>query len=104
MQMPIGQFAGGGDPLACPKCGSEYLHQEDVQIWNRAEDGEKCFYAKIENVRALIDEQRGNSGNPSPRRQGMCINFLCEGCGIETVHALLVFQHKGMTFIEWASR
>jgi 5-methylcytosine-specific restriction endonuclease McrA len=36
---------------------------------------------------------------PSPRRDGMSIHFRCENC--ESKPKLLIYQHKGQTFIEW---
>lgn len=42
--------------------------------------------------------------NPSPRRQGLLIEFSCETCGMgkQHRHILQIYQHKGQTYVEWA--
>jgi len=99
--------------LKCPCCGSEYLHQSTVFVYNRSED------APMTHVTEVKQEGRGegfkgvthkiepslHSGNPSGRRQGLTILFECESChaedGGKLRFALDVYQHKGMTYLEW---
>lgn len=40
------------------------------------------------------------NGNPSPRRDGIQINFKCEGCASAGL-TMNIVQHKGSTFFEW---
>jgi len=42
------------------------------------------------------------SKNPSKRRDGIRIAFECEACG--PVQPLVIYQHKGETFVEWESK
>ena len=79
--MAFGDFPATVDPgdyglLKC-KCGGTNLHQENQTSSFPSQD--TC--------------------NPSPRRQGMLIEFYCEGC--EGALRLAVFQHKGSTYMEW---
>jgi hypothetical protein len=47
----------------------------------------------------LVDEDMSN--NPSSRRQGLKINFICECCEAK-VHTLNIVQHKGSTLMFWS--
>ena len=84
--------------LECPNCGDHYLHQMDVAVFKRKEDeqyGSTTFISHDGSVKQtnLLD------GNPSPRRDGMAIKFVCELCDANL--DLVIFQHKGLTKIEW---
>jgi hypothetical protein len=37
--------------------------------------------------------------NPSARRDGIRVFFVCENCGKDS--ALTIVQHKGETYVEW---
>lgn len=105
--MTFGKHPAQTDPdfygqLRC-KCGSDYLHQINTTIFHRAED------AKITTVIAQSGDtvQASNfpsddTCNPSPRRQGMIVEFDCEDCGGDgKLQQLAIYQHKGNTFMEW---
>ena len=98
--------------LSC-KCGSEYLHQRNVTIFHRGEDGDSVTVIaqdgdKVETSKFPNDD----TCNPSPRRHGLIIEFECESCSqlwgddgeapkIGELQRLAIFQHKGNTFMEW---
>jgi hypothetical protein len=85
--------------LLCPACGDNYLHHDKVEVFERCgEDSETGFHATIENMRIEID--RDMAGNPSQRRDGMKIEFYCEGCEKRSV--LKIVQHKGITYQDHA--
>ena len=91
--------------LRCPRCNSDYLHQEETTIFTRGEDESTLIktheaFGKVEVETVPAKE----SGNPSSRRQGMTVRFRCEGCGGDTPDdfiLLILSQHKGNTEIGW---
>jgi hypothetical protein len=100
--------------LTC-KCGSEYLHQRDVTIFHRGEDGDNVTVIaqdgdKVETSKFPNDD----TCNPSPRRHGLIIEFECESCSYDFNNTkigespkpignqrLAIYQHKGCTYMEW---
>jgi hypothetical protein len=83
--------------LVCPNCGFDYLHHEQVQIFNRQkEDSVTGIYLGIMGTNVAIDTTAERE-NPSLRRNGLRITFWCEGCDKKPV--LVLAQHKGQTFI-----
>ena len=88
--------ANYGSELRCPSCGSNYLHHEKVEIFDRGEDEEKGLHVSVENrvVKTDIDI----SGNPSSRRHGVKVYFSCENCEAQPV--LSISQHKGNTVFD----
>lgn len=96
--------------LVCPGCGSSYLHHFAVRIFDRAEDNAECSlsifdmdgYAKVSAINDFV-------GNPSPRRDGILIDFWCEDCTAsnggrredEVTYTMAIAQHKGETFVGW---
>ena len=95
--------------LLCPnKCGRINLHQGKVEVWNREEDDTSGNHIVIEGDEILGDDEM--SKNPSPRRQGLSIDFTCEECSYDdegnangTVFTLEIIQHKGSTYLMWKS-
>jgi hypothetical protein len=89
----------GGSPavLLCPNCGFDYLHHYRVEVFERKEDEEKGVHVLVEQGKAVIDQNL--SGNPSSRRDGLRIQFACEGCSARPV--LTIAQHKGNTHVEF---
>ena len=96
--------------LICPQCGSNNLHQGTVTVFNRNEDGKHtevtCVQAHTDTSTVIVTDE--TTSNPSPRRHGMLIEFECEHCYAwgegETIPdrlVLAVYQHKGLTLIEW---
>jgi hypothetical protein len=48
------------------------------------------------------DEPSLRSWNPSWRRDGIAIEFCCEGCG--SIGELTIAQHKGVTLVGWREK
>jgi len=85
--------------LYCP-CGSSYLHQTNIKVFQREEDAKDGFHVEIDMEEGVkIDNKVINWSNPSPRRQGIIIEFDCENC--DAFPQLLIYQHKGQTIIGW---
>src|SRR5262245_35871385 len=86
--------------LQCPHCGSDYLHQRCVTVYERKEDAPLTIKTEVSrsgaNVMTVPSE---SSGNPSSRRHGLSIVFECEGCPYRP--ELTFEQHKGVTVVEW---
>jgi len=88
-----------GEVLHCPNCGYERLHYATVEIFNRrCEDKWYGLHCVIDGTNMEVDID-ASTGNPSERRNGIKIKFLCENCGCSTW--LHILQHKGSTFIGW---
>ena len=93
--------------LACPHCGSEYLHHTDITIFDCEEDGPETItiVPRGDGPRAARADETG--GNPSSRRHGLAIRFYCEICsevGVDDYIAdfeLTIAQHKGKTYVAW---
>ena len=82
--------------LMCPACGFNYLHQNDVEVFNRGEDEPTGLHAIIQGDRVVVNSDI--TGNPSSRRQGLLIYFRCEGC--PAISVMSIVQHKGNTYIK----
>ena len=90
----------GGLPevLLCPSCGFDHLHHGRVEVFEReGEDKEKGVHVLVDRGSAVIDQNM--SGNPSSRRDGLRVEFGCEGCSAQLV--LTIAQHKGQTYLEF---
>jgi hypothetical protein len=85
--------------LICPKCGSNNTHQSTVTVYNRGEDAAVTTVTSI--GREVITGQQASSAcrNPSGRRHGIRIEMDCEQC--PECPALVIYQHKGCTIVEW---
>ena len=91
----------GESILVCPMCGSTYLHQGIVEVFDRNEDAAQGMHTVVS--RNHTDVEYGPlTGNPSGRRQGLIIAFLCEECG--NLSMLEILQHKGETFVRWGKQ
>jgi len=90
------------DKLCCPDCGSYYMHQHRVEVFSRGED-EKTIGLAVDQYTSEVSPAEGD--NPSSRRQGLVIYFRCEDCNYaeqdDVIKALRIYQHKGITFMEW---
>jgi len=93
--------------LHCPRCSEPYLHQRDTTIFERAEDAEITTVI-AQNAHSVEATQfpSADTCNPSSRRRGLIIEFLCESChGEDTktvpAYRLAILQHKGNTYVEW---
>lgn len=80
----------------CPFCGFDYTHHGKIEIFGREEDSESPNHVTVERYNTKLD--RDNGGNPSTRREGVLIQFWCEGC--HRIHYLSIAQHKGITGVE----
>lgn len=91
--------------LRCPRCGGMQMHQGKVTVFNRNEDDETTLVTTVGNFNSLTGlVPNDGSGNPSSRRQGLVIEFDCEGCSTgdpDDVLELTIAQHKGSTEIGW---
>jgi hypothetical protein len=94
----------------CPICGSENMHHIGVELFNRHEDSENgehiqmyvreshaWRYSNIEPPDHSVDDDMKN--NPSERRSGISIKFICEEC--EQILELTISQHKGQSLMHW---
>lgn len=100
--------------LTCPKCDGRNLHQINTAIYERKED-EPYTTVISQNGHEVtaIKFPSEETHNPSSRRQGLTIEFTCENCheanwdgekaipsNREPFH-LAIYQHKGVTYMEW---
>lgn len=84
--------------LVCPGCGSTYLHQEVIEVFNPdQEDAAEGLHVTVNAASMAADRSMDN--NPSERRQGLSIHFNCETCANQLT--LQIAQHKGETRIRW---
>lgn len=90
---------GGEGTLVCPHCGGSQLHQSRAEVFFRGEDQSDGIYVGVSGEAELAMVKRGQTGNPSPRRDGLRIWFTCEGCPQHS--SLVVIQHKGDTLVHW---
>ena len=88
--------------LKC-KCGSDYLHQGNVTVFQRDEDNAFTTIIAQDGDTAQVSVfPSQDTCNPSPRRHGLILEFHCESCGQDgKVQQLAIFQHKGNTYMEW---
>jgi hypothetical protein len=87
--------------LECPSCNNPNLHQRKVSTFWRIEDSNTGVCVISQFGHTLIDEKAPQHLNPSPRRDGILIDFECEHCKSEP--RLAIYQHKGFTYVEWES-
>ena len=64
--------------LMCPVCGGGNLHHAGVTVYDRSEDAETVRETHV-GVDVTIGTTSGKR-NPSSRRDGLAIEFYCEGC------------------------
>ena len=86
--------------LLCPSCGSFYLHHSKITAFDRGEDSTTAVRIEVLNGQIAVNPLDRGDANPSLRRDGVTIDFWCEGCGSEPI-TLTIGQHKGMTEIGW---
>jgi len=85
------------DVKRCPCCNSEYLHQQEVIVYERKED-ETTVIETHATWRGTTKRRTAGKDNPSPRRQGLRVIYWCEECDAKSVYVSL--QHKGQTLEE----
>ena len=96
------------DVLRCPNCKEPYLHHGKVMVYDRHEDDEFVNVTTVnDGLSATHRIPSIGSGNPSSRRDGVTIEFMCENChggsdeGLVGVFRLTIAQHKGNTYMRW---
>ena len=94
--------------VSCPRCGFDYLTHVDVHVWDRKEDADSGMHVQVLAGNVHVDSDM--SSNPSERRHGLSITFLCDGCSYtsegnvrlpEGALVLDIVQHKGVTTMKW---
>jgi hypothetical protein len=83
--------------LTCPSCQGGFLHQEEVEVWDRGEDEQVGLHVLVSDEEVRADKDQ--AGNPSNRRQAAAIYFSCETCDADS--SLIISQHKGSTLVYW---
>ena len=82
--------------LLCPKCDGNYLHHEQVEVFECGEDAKTGVHIVVGEGKATVDTSL--DGNPSSRRHGLKIRFRCEQCGAKPL--MSISQHKGNTYFD----
>jgi hypothetical protein len=96
----LGSGTNFDDALCCPSCGFNYLHHEKVTVFDRKEDA--LITTVTEVAKGIVTTGRQPSDrtrNPSSRRDGLAIQFWCEGCSY--ISELTIEQCKGATYLRW---
>lgn len=94
-------YGPSGRVLACPGCGNGNLHHLSLNWYHRDEDAKYGVHLRIcEDGTSSTDWTL--AGNPSDRRGGFKVEFMCELC--DAVPVLEVAQHKGATLVRWSYR
>lgn len=93
-------YARDASLLFCPRCDSGNLHHIGVTVFDRQEDAATVVKTEVAAGRVSVDPKNTGIGNPSARRDGITIDFRCEGCGDGPI-TLTIAQHKGSTLIGW---
>jgi hypothetical protein len=89
--------------LICPSCGNGSggsLHQTEVTAYFRREDAVKGATVRV-NDKLNAYTGTDQTGNPSERRDGVSITFMCECCNAHPV--LNIVQHKGCSYTYWTN-
>lgn len=100
-----------GDTLQCPRCGGNYLHQDNITVFHRSEDDDLTTVIAQNGEEVQVTKfPSADTCNPSSRRHGLLLEFNCEQCHYDYGDAspeetkpfrLAISQHKGFTFMEW---
>lgn len=89
--------------LKCPNCRGIWLHHRKVEVFNRVEDDPVGEHTTVENARNYLDSftktDTDMAKNPSLRRHGVLIHFVCECCDHKAIFSIA--QHKGNTLISF---
>ena len=89
--------------LRCPHCRGNNLHHFRVRVFDRHEDDVIVVETTVQSgLSAAHRIPSEDSRNPSSRRHGLAIDFVCENCGDTPKPIVLtVAQHKGSTHVAW---
>ena len=88
-----------GSELLCPVCGEQWTHHDQVEVFERQEDAETGVHVRVATGMDKAEVDESLEGNPSSRRNGLCIRFWCEICG--AISLLSIAQHKGITYVDF---
>ena len=91
-----------GWTLLCPCCGGDYLHHVGVVVYDRPREDAPSYETRIATGQGCDGGFGGDvpaRGNPSSRRHGVAIDFVCELCGESA--ELVIAQHKGQSYLAW---
>jgi hypothetical protein len=105
----LGEHCQGAISLCCPRCKGDRLHHGRVTVFHRIEDDEMITQTVVTGPTATVEAVLSSrTTNPSPRRDGIEIEFQCELCHCEKNSELAnqrmflrIAQHKGKTLLEW---
>jgi hypothetical protein len=92
--------------LQCPHCLGVNLHQTETTHYNRIkEDDERIQVTEVsdDGTTTTMNIHEDATSNPSGRRHGMRIEFMCETCEERPIE-LLIWQHKGTTYMSWETK
>jgi hypothetical protein len=81
--------------LQCPHCGHDHIGHFEVNVFWRKEDSPTGTRVRSTSDSTTIDGCIFD--NPSYRRSGLSVLFVCEGCHKKSV--LSISQHKGVSQI-----
>jgi hypothetical protein len=99
MSKNIGLYAA--NVIKCPNCDGIHLHQGKITAYCREREDHTVGTVLIIEKDLASHEPSDMSENPSPRRNGMTIDFDCEECDAEP--RLAIYQHMGCTYVQWES-
>lgn len=88
--------------LLCPRCSGTMMHHTKVEVFERDEDENKVIRTDVGRYGTHVSIEN-NKHNPSLRRQGIRIWFMCEQCDFDNPKGitLIMAQHKGFTITAW---
>ncbi len=91
-----------GEHLLCPRCNGMNMHHTKVEVFERDEDNETVIRTNVGRYGTHVSIENNNE-NPSIRRQGIRIWFMCEECDDSNPKGvtLIMAQHKGATITAW---
>lgn len=103
---PLEHSHDNTDILLCPTCGEGYMHLLSVETFDVSDSGSRPgihVHAPVESVSpVMIDSDV--SRNPSARRSGALLAFVCEFCSPEDwslpTHVISLANHKGGVYVE----
>jgi RNase P subunit RPR2 len=89
--------------LRCSNCKDVFIHHTKVEVFDRREDAEMTSVTTVWTTGyppcyGMLHEQKKPSSevmNPSKRRSGIRVTFVCECCS--AISVMTIAQHKGHT-------
>lgn len=89
--------------IECPACNGTNITYRTIRIYDRDEDAGYTTKIKIDDGKVSMAEVPSQGcGNPSSRRCGVSLEFVCEGCSKDL--RFEIAQHKGATAFDWCYR